>query len=89
MAAPLDIVMRQASERPTLAALGMADVAPGSRVAVAMSGGVDSSTVAALLVEAGFEVVGITLQLYDMGSAKGRPGACCAIPMRSSANSFK
>lgn len=78
MAAPLDILMPPSSARPSLEALGMADVAPGSRVAVAMSGGVDSSTVAALLVEAGFEVVGITLQLYDMGAAKGRPGACCA-----------
>ena len=77
MAAPLDMSTQQ-PVRPTLEALGMADVVPGSRVAVAMSGGVDSSTVAALLVEAGFEVVGITLQLYDMGSVKGRPGACCA-----------
>ena len=78
MAAPLDMSSAPQPIRPTLEALGMADVALGSRVAVAMSGGVDSSTVAALLVEAGFEVVGITLQLYDMGSAKGRPGACCA-----------
>jgi tRNA-uridine 2-sulfurtransferase len=48
------------------------------RVVVAMSGGVDSSTAAALLVEAGCEVVGITLQLYDHGAAAGRKGACCA-----------
>ena len=48
------------------------------RIVVAMSGGVDSSVTAALLVEQGFEVVGITLQLYDHGSAAGRPGACCA-----------
>jgi tRNA-uridine 2-sulfurtransferase len=48
------------------------------RVVVAMSGGVDSSAAAALLVEAGLEVVGITLQLYDHGSATGRKGACCA-----------
>jgi tRNA-uridine 2-sulfurtransferase len=45
---------------------------------VAMSGGVDSSAVAALMVEAGHEVVGVTLQLYDHGSAMGRSGACCA-----------
>ena len=48
------------------------------RVIVAMSGGVDSSCVAALLVEAGYEVVGVTLQLYDHGAALGRRGACCA-----------
>jgi tRNA-specific 2-thiouridylase len=48
------------------------------RVVVAMSGGVDSSVVAALLVEQGYEVVGITLQLYDHGEATGRKGACCA-----------
>ena len=48
------------------------------RVVVAMSGGVDSSVTAALLVESGFEVVGITLQLYDHGAAAGRSGACCA-----------
>src|SRR5215469_9644618 len=48
------------------------------RVVVAMSGGVDSSVTAALLVEQGFEVVGITLQLYDHGAAIGRKGACCA-----------
>ncbi|HEX3860244.1 MAG TPA: tRNA 2-thiouridine(34) synthase MnmA [Stellaceae bacterium] len=52
---------------------------PGAhRVVVAMSGGVDSSVTAALLVTAGFEVVGITLQLYDHGAATGRKGACCA-----------
>ena len=48
------------------------------RVVVAMSGGVDSSLTAALLARAGFDVVGITLQLYDHGVATGRKGACCA-----------
>lgn len=48
------------------------------RVLVAMSGGVDSSTVAGLLAEAGHEVIGVTLQLYDHGAALGRRGACCA-----------
>ncbi len=48
------------------------------RVVVAMSGGVDSSTVAGLLHEAGHEVIGVTLQLYDHGAAAGRKGACCA-----------
>jgi tRNA-uridine 2-sulfurtransferase len=48
------------------------------RVVVAMSGGVDSSLTAALLACAGYDVVGITLQLYDHGAAAGRKGACCA-----------
>ncbi len=54
------------------------DLTPGARVVVAMSGGVDSSVTAALLAEAGFDVVGITLQLYDQGAAVTRPGSCCA-----------
>ena len=54
--------------------------AAATRVVVAMSGGVDSAVTAALLVERGFEVVGITLQLYDHGAAVGRKGACCAGP---------
>ncbi|MDP6573962.1 MAG: tRNA 2-thiouridine(34) synthase MnmA [Rhodospirillales bacterium] len=55
------------------------DKAPAeTRVVVGMSGGVDSSVTAALLTEAGFEVIGITLQLYDHGAATRRPGACCA-----------
>jgi tRNA-specific 2-thiouridylase len=49
-----------------------------ARIVVAMSGGVDSSTVAALLAEQGHEVVGVTLQLYDHGAAAGKKGACCA-----------
>jgi tRNA-uridine 2-sulfurtransferase len=48
------------------------------RIVVAMSGGVDSSVTAALLADHGFEVVGITLQLYDHGAALRRKGACCA-----------
>lgn len=51
---------------------------PGTSVAVAMSGGVDSAVTAALLVEAGCQVIGLTLQLYDHGAAFSRPGACCA-----------
>ena len=53
-------------------------VADGARVVVAMSGGVDSSVAAALAKAAGYDVVGITLQLYDHGAASGRKGACCA-----------
>lgn len=49
-----------------------------TRVVVAMSGGVDSSVVAALLAEEGYDTVGITLQLYDQGAASHRKGACCA-----------
>jgi tRNA-specific 2-thiouridylase len=48
------------------------------RVVVAMSGGVDSSVVAALMKRAGHDVIGITLQLYDHGQATGRKGSCCA-----------
>jgi tRNA-specific 2-thiouridylase len=50
----------------------------GRRIVVAMSGGVDSSVVAALAADSGAEVIGITLQLYDYGAATGRKGACCA-----------
>ena len=54
------------------------DLAPGDRVVVAMSGGVDSAVTAALLAEQGYDAVGITLQLYDHGAAVQRKGACCA-----------
>jgi tRNA-uridine 2-sulfurtransferase len=49
-----------------------------TRVVVAMSGGVDSSVVAAMLAREGYDVIGITLQLYDHGEATGRKGSCCA-----------
>lgn len=50
----------------------------GARIVVAMSGGVDSSVVAALAAQSGAEVIGVTLQLYDHGAAVGRTGSCCA-----------
>lgn len=51
---------------------------PGATVVVAMSGGVDSSVVAALLHRLGYKVIGVTLQLYDHGQAVGKKGSCCA-----------
>lgn len=50
----------------------------GKRIVVAMSGGVDSSVVAALAARSGAETIGVTLQLYDHGAAVGRTGSCCA-----------
>jgi len=58
--------------------LGLQKPVAETRVVVAMSGGVDSSVCAALLREQGFDVVGITLQLYDHGAAVGKKNACCA-----------
>lgn len=52
--------------------------ATGARIVVAMSGGVDSSVVAALAARSGAEVIGVTLQLYDHGEAVGRAKSCCA-----------
>ena len=72
------------ADNPTSIAADTADLfdlprpAPESRIAVAMSGGVDSSVVAALAARTGAQVIGITLQLYDHGEATKRKGACCA-----------
>jgi tRNA-uridine 2-sulfurtransferase len=66
-------------DRPTaLNSLGLAKPPAETRVVVAMSGGVDSSVVAAVLAEEGYDVVGVTLQLYDHGAALAKKGACCA-----------
>ena len=58
--------------------LGLDRPARDARIVVAMSGGVDSSVVAALAARTGAEVIGVTLQLYDHGEAAKRSGACCA-----------
>lgn len=61
-----------------LNSLGFAKPPSETRVVVAMSGGVDSSVVAAQLADEGYDVVGVTLQLYDHGAALAKNGACCA-----------
>lgn len=67
-------VLAQAAPAPVISGRAPAQ----TRVVVAMSGGVDSSVAAALYAQAGYDVVGITLQLYDHGAAVQKKGACCA-----------
>ncbi len=67
MCRPMDMVDFQLGDAPA-----------GKRIVVAMSGGVDSSVVAALAARTGAETIGVTLQLYDHGEAVGRAGSCCA-----------
>lgn len=63
---------------PKLNSMGFAKAPRDTRVLVAMSGGVDSSVVAAQLASEGYDVIGVTLQLYDHGAALAKKGACCA-----------
>ena len=70
--------MTERADSPNPIATAAAAKSVPGRVVVAMSGGVDSSLVAALLKRQGYEVIGITLQLYDHGEATARKGACCA-----------
>jgi tRNA-uridine 2-sulfurtransferase len=66
------------SEKKSSGNFQLGDNCTGKRIVVAMSGGVDSSVVAALAARTGAETIGVTLQLYDHGSAVKRAGACCA-----------
>ncbi len=70
--------MANIAQKLPMNSMGFAKPAAETRVVVAMSGGVDSSVVAAELANQGYDVVGITLQLYDHGAALAKKGACCA-----------
>src|SRR5262245_60373860 len=75
---PLGTPIRMAMDPNMQVDLELGATPAKTRVVVAMSGGVDSSVVAAMLARAGYDVVGVTLQLYDHGAATRKKGACCA-----------
>ncbi len=78
MGTPMKVDATPGSDLDPAALFQFGGTLAGRRIVVAMSGGVDSSVVAALASRSGAEVIGVTLQLYDYGASSGRKGACCA-----------